>query len=125
MVTIFYFCLFKLNSVSRNFWLYEFLYFRKTIIEHVFSERRKTMKKNLFIKVILLVIASLLVINLIVLFVLPSVTNAARNIQYKAVDFSNLFDAAEIESLLNNYAKDGWELVAIEQIQVGCFIFMK
>ena len=83
------------------------------------------MKKNLFIKVILLVIASLLVINLILLFVSPSVTNAARNIQYKAVDIGNLFDAGKIESLLNNYAEDGWELVAIEQMQVGCFIFMK
>jgi len=83
------------------------------------------MKKNLFIKVMLLVIASLLAINLIMFFVVPSSTDAAARIQYKAVDIGNLFDAEKIESLLNSYAEDGWELVAIEQMQVGCFIFMK
>jgi hypothetical protein len=103
----------------------EFLYFRKTIIEHVFSERRKTMKKNLFIKVILLVIASLLAINLIVLFVSPSTTHAAGRIQYKVVAYVGYEDdAQQMESLLNTFANDGWELVTLEPV-FGSFIFKK
>jgi len=83
------------------------------------------MKKNLFIKVILLVIASLLAINLIVLFVSPSATHAAGRIQYKVVAYVGYEDdAQQMESLLNTFANDGWELVTLEPV-FGSFIFKK
>ena len=82
------------------------------------------MKKNLFIKVILLVIASLLAINLIVLFVSPSTTHAAGRIQYKVVAYEGYEDAQQMESLLNTFANDGWELVTLEPM-LRSFIFKK
>jgi len=86
----------------------------------------KNMKCDLFIKISLIMIVVLLALNIILpILSNPATSYAAKNIQYKAVDIGNLFDAEKIESLLNNYAEDGWELVAIEQMQVGCFIFMK
>ena len=83
------------------------------------------MKKNFFIKVILLVIASLLAINLIVLFVSPSATHAAGRIQYKVVAYSAHYnDVQQMESLLNAFANDGWELITLEPV-FGSFIFKK
>ena len=83
------------------------------------------MSHNLFVKLILLVIVGLLAINLIWPLPLPSVTHAASGIQYKVVDYSNIYnDAEKLELLLNKYANDGWELVTLEPVQ-GSFIFMK
>lgn len=83
------------------------------------------MKKNLFIKVTLLVIVSLLAINLIWLFVLPSATHATDRIQYKVVTYmGHEDDAQQMESLLNTFANDGWELVTLEPV-FGSFIFKK
>lgn len=75
------------------------------------SERRKTMKHNLVIKVLLVAIVILLAVNLIRPLVLSSVTYAARRIQYKVVKIPHQAKAEHVESLLNNYGKDGWELV--------------
>jgi len=83
------------------------------------------MKKNLFIKVMLLVIASLLAINLIVLFGSPSTSHAVGHIQYKVVAYmGHEDDARQMESLLNTFANDGWELVTLEPV-FGSFIFKK
>lgn len=83
------------------------------------------MKHNLVIKVLLLAIVVLLTVNLIRPILSPSVTHAARRIQYKVAVYWELRNEQEFQSLLNDYAKEGWELVAIEPTQLGCFIFKK
>lgn len=65
------------------------------------------MKHNLVIKVLLLAIAVLLTVNLIRPILSRSVTHAARRIQYKVAVYWELRNKQQMESLLNDYAKDG------------------
>lgn len=85
------------------------------------------MKHNLVIKLLLLAIAGLLTVNLIRPLLSPSVTHAARPIQYKVVEIppDTRSDQATqvIESLLNEYGKKRWELVAV--VMVNWLIFKK
>jgi len=91
------------------------------------SERRKTMKHNLVIKVLLSATMVLLAVNLIRPLVLPLVTHAARPIQYKVVviEWHGIAQTPPvIESQLNKCAKEGWELVTLDPT-TPYFIFKK
>jgi len=71
------------------------------------------MKCDSFIKISLLIIVVLLALNLI----LPLLSNtipsyASRSIQYKVIDCENyLRTETELEKFLNEYGKEGWELI--------------
>jgi len=68
------------------------------------------MKGDLFIRISLIIIVVLLALNI----VLPILSNpipsyAARSIQYKV--FKKAAIVVDIEEILNEYGKEGWELI--------------
>jgi len=77
------------------------------------------MKDNLFIRTLLIIIVILLALNII----LPTLSNpttsyAAKNIEYKVIGDDEIpydaykgFLAEPTEKLLNEYGKEGWELI--------------
>lgn len=80
------------------------------------------MKQNVVIKVLLVAIVVLLTVNLIRPLLSPSVTHAARPIQYKVVPHPETIGklpperAQIVQSLLDQHAKNGWELVVFDPL---------
>jgi len=76
------------------------------------------MKNDLFIKKLLLVIACLLALNiLLTVFYHSPDSFAAKNIEYKIVDYYDIFLTDRIDLLeesLNEYSKEGWELTHMD-----------
>ena len=70
----------------------------------------ENMKGDLFIRTLLIIIVVLLALNI----VLPILSNpmpsyAARSIQYKVFELPG--EIEDIEKILNEYGKEGWELI--------------
>ena len=75
----------------------------------------ENMKFDLFTKISLIIIVVLLALNII----LPILSNpvpsyAAKNIQYKVIDYPKDKNKENFEKLFNEYGKEDWEFVAFE-----------
>ncbi|MBI5181670.1 MAG: DUF4177 domain-containing protein [Nitrospirae bacterium] len=82
------------------------------------------MKRDLFNKVLLGIVAVLLLLNFMVSFLrTPSSAYAAKTVQYKYVRTQWPGNPEKFEAMLNKYGKDGWELVA--DSEMSGFIFKK
>jgi hypothetical protein len=84
------------------------------------------MKRDLFNKVLLVVVSVLLLLNLMVSFLrTPSTAYAAKTVQYKVEPngWQDFKKSGELEAMLNKYGKEGWELV--DSNSVYGFIFKK
>jgi len=76
------------------------------------------MKESRFTKVLLIIIIVLLALNI----VLPILSNpmpsyAARLIQYKVSEMAG--GAGDTEKILNEYGKEGWELITVGFSGIG------
>ena len=70
------------------------------------------MKIDSFVRVLLIIIATLLVLNVILpMLSNPSVSYAAKNVEYKVVDASKLDYGPQLEIFLNELGKEGWEYI--------------
>jgi len=68
------------------------------------------MKSDLFIKISLIIIVVLFALNTILpILSSPAPSYAARSIQYKV--FEKATGVGDIEEILNEYGKEGWELI--------------
>ena len=79
------------------------------------------MKGDLFIRTLLIIIVVLLALNI----VLPILSNpmpsyAARPIQYKFSEMAG--GAGDAEKILNEYSKEGWELITVGFSGIGSTI---
>ena len=95
------------------------------------------MKRDLFIRVSLIIIGGLLAFNLIlILLSSPIPSYAAKNIQYKVITCEEparklardlAMDGDSFEKLLNEYGKEGWELISAPCLSggVGIIIFKR
>jgi len=73
------------------------------------------MKNYLFIRTLLIIIVVLLALNIILpVLSSPTPSYAAKNIQYKVIDYAKVPDKENFEKLFNEYGKEGWEFVAFE-----------
>ena len=81
------------------------------------------MKGDLFSRTLLIIIVVLLALNI----VLPILSNpmpsyAARPIQYKiSEEMAGARVAGDIEKILNEYGKEGWELITVGFSGIGIF----
>jgi hypothetical protein len=87
-----------------------------------FKEKEvEKMKVNLFIRTLLIIIVILLALNIIVpLLSNPPTSYAANSIQYKVGCIGILFGLKtdNLEKLLNEYSKEGWEPISINITEV-------
>ena len=68
------------------------------------------MKGDLFIRISLIIIVVLLALNIVMpILSNPMPSYAARSIQYKV--FEKAARVGDIEEILNEYGKEGWELI--------------
>ena len=88
----------------------------------------ENMKFDLFTKISLIIIVVLLALNIILpILSSPAPSYAAKNIQYKIIDYQEVEVPRKIENiekLFNEYAKEGWEFVALE-LNWGFYIFKR
>ena len=82
------------------------------------------MKSGLFIRNILIVIAILLALNIILPLLSHSPTSyAASSIQYKVdkcgAGAVGVLKTEDLEKLLNEYSKEGWEPISINIVAIG------
>jgi hypothetical protein len=86
----------------------------------------ENMKGNLFIRTLLIIIVVLLALNI----VLPILSNpmssyAVRPIQYKVSEIDNK-KTEDIEKILNEYSKEGWELDTVgTSVMLGLIVIFK
>lgn len=73
----------------------------------------KTMSTDRFTKTCLLAIVVLLTILLVKPVLNPRDSYAAKRSEYKIIEFGNASRPLQWEQALNQYAKDGWELVGL------------
>jgi lipopolysaccharide export system protein LptC len=82
------------------------------------------MKIDLFVRVLLIIVATLLAFNM----VLPMLSNsdisyAANSVQYKvdSVDLGKVgvLKTSGLEKLLNEYSKEGWETISVNVVAIG------
>ena len=89
------------------------------------------MKIDSFVRVLLIIIATLLVLNVMLpMLSNPSVSYAAKNVEYKIMDIrdtnSDLFLAVpQMEILFNELGKEGWELIQVDAVGYGLVIFKR
>jgi len=82
------------------------------------------MKSDPFIKILLVIIATLLVLNVMLpMLSNPSVSYAANAVQYKvdSVDLGKvgILKTSGLEKLLNEYNKEGWEAISVNVVAIG------
>ncbi len=97
----------------------------------------KHMKGDLFTKISLIIIVVLLALNIILpILSSPVPSYAAKNIQYKVITCEEparklardlAMDGDSFEKLLNEYGKEGWELISAPCLSggVGIIIFKR
>lgn len=74
----------------------------------------ENMKCDLFIKISLIIIVVLLALNIILpILSSPVPSYAAKNIQYKAINYEEVRGKGSFEKLLNEYGEEGWELIGL------------
>jgi len=74
------------------------------------------MKHDSYIRASLIIIVTLLALNIILTILSnPPTSYAAKNIEYKVINPGNYYqeDAEQIEKLLNEYGKEGWEYISL------------
>ena len=75
----------------------------------------ENMKFDLFTKISLIIIVVLLALNIILpILSSPTPSYAAKNIQYKVINYEEAGGKESFEKLLNEYGKEGWELIGLE-----------
>jgi len=82
------------------------------------------MKGDLFIRNLLIIIVILLSLNIILpLLSNPATSYAANSIQYKVnycgVGAVGLLKTDDLEKLLNQYSKEGWDPISINIVAIG------
>lgn len=93
--------------------------FLNNYLQNNYIKREKgdeNMKFDLFTKISLIIIVVLLALNIILpILSSPAPSYAAKNIQYKVIDYhAKIPNKENVEKLLNEYGKEGWEFVAFE-----------
>jgi uncharacterized membrane protein YjgN (DUF898 family) len=74
----------------------------------------ENMKCDLFIKTSLIIIVVLLALNIILpILSSPTPSYAAKNIQYKVINYEEVRGKGSFEKLLNEYGEEGWELIGL------------
>jgi len=81
-------------------------------------------KSNLFIRTLLIIIVILLALNIMIpLLSNPATSYAANSIQYKidycGVGAVGLLKTDDLEKLLNQYSKEGWDPISINIVAIG------
>ena len=97
----------------------------KTLYLQFLKKGGKKMKGDLFIRNILIIIVILLALNIL----LPTLSNsptsyAAKNIEYKVIEFHEFPSVESYEKLFNEYGKESWEFVVVDQL-FGFYIFKR
>jgi hypothetical protein len=78
----------------------------------VIKKGDENMKNYLFIRTLLIIIVVLLALNIILpILSNPAPSYAARQIQYKVSQMAE--ETKDIEKILNEYGKEGWELITV------------
>jgi len=82
------------------------------------------MKSDLFIRNLLIIIATLLVLNIMVpLLSNPATSHATSSIQYKVDSVGlgevSILKTSNLEELLNEYRNKGWEQISINVVDIG------
>ncbi len=74
----------------------------------------ENMKSDLFVRMLLIIIVVLLALNLILPILLsPAPSYAAKNIQYKVINYEEVRGKESFEKLLNEYGEEGWDLIGL------------
>jgi hypothetical protein len=82
------------------------------------------MKSDSFIRILLILIATLLALNIIIpMLSIPEISYAANSMQYKvdSVDLGKvgILKTSGLEKLLNEYSKEGWETISVNVVAIG------
>jgi len=78
------------------------------------EKRDENMKGDLCIKISLIIIVVLLALNIILpILSSPAPSYAAKNIQYKVINYEEVRGKESFEKLLNEYGEEGWDLIGL------------
>jgi len=78
------------------------------------------MKSSLFIRTLLIIVGILFALNVVLLLKPNSPTSyAAKSIEYKVIDASELKYVPQVEIFLNELGKEGWELIQVNFLTGG------